>query len=207
MPAGARDELVHVHRRQGRKIVLVHLARLHFAKPGGDQLHRPLKQLRRPLDPHVVAVFERAVKRLRGVPHPRADGPRAVGEFHLEIQVPVAIRTELFLGDPKHLVHRLLLTKLVYVSSPHGGPFRIVVDLNRRRRKGTALFRARKTSEKNHESPSKAAAFRAPGPCARAALEPRHSPCRRFQRLYSRTHVNPPQGGRPALLPPDSGIA
>ena len=69
----------------------------------GDQLHVALEELRGAVDLHEVAILERAVVVLAGVPHPGVDRPAAVGQIDLQVEVAVAIRPQLLLGGEKDL--------------------------------------------------------------------------------------------------------
>ena len=95
--------------------------RIDLAELGGDDLHGPLVKLGRPLDAHVIADVERFVERFVGVPDPGGDRSAAVGEFHLEIEIPVAVRAELLVAHDEDLVDRLLMAQLTDVASRHGG--------------------------------------------------------------------------------------
>ena len=61
------------------------------------------------VDLHVVAVFERAVVVLAGVPQPGGDRAAAVGELQLQVQVAVAVRPQLLIGGQEHLAHLLVV--------------------------------------------------------------------------------------------------
>ena len=93
-----------------------------FVRPGaadrvGDQLHVALEELRVAVDLHVVAVLERAVVVLAGVPEPGGDRAAAVGKLQLQIEIAVAIRAELLIGGQKHLAHLFVVAKLADITS------------------------------------------------------------------------------------------
>ena len=109
-----------------------------LCKPRGDQLHGPLEQLRRALDADVVAVLERLVDRLRGVPHPRADLAGAVGKLHLQIEVAVAIGPKLLLRDDKNLIDGLLMAQLIHEPARHSVSFSAEFHQNPKRERGNS---------------------------------------------------------------------
>ena len=101
-----------------------------FVRPGaadrvGDELHVALEELRVAVDLHVVAVLERAVVVLAGVPQPGGDRAAAVGKLQLQIEVAVAVGAQLLIGGQKHLAHLFVVAKLADESSigrgGHGG--------------------------------------------------------------------------------------
>ena len=89
--AQAEHELVDLDGPQGSEVVGVDLVPRNLGEPGHDQLHGALEQLRRAFHADVIAVFEGLVDRFRGVPHPRPDLARPIGEFHLQVEIAVAV--------------------------------------------------------------------------------------------------------------------
>ena len=71
----------------------------------------PWKSCVMPSTTHVVAVLERAVVVLAGVPQPRGDRAAAVGELQLQVQIAVAVRAELLIGGQEHLAHLLVVSQ------------------------------------------------------------------------------------------------
>ncbi len=59
---------VDLGRLQHHEVFFMHFVGPGLANVGGDHLHRPLEELRAPLDQHVIAVLEGAVVSFAGVP-------------------------------------------------------------------------------------------------------------------------------------------
>ncbi len=94
-----------------------------FVGPGAadrarDELHVALEELRVALDVHVVAVFERAVVVLAGIPQPGCDRPAAVGKLQLQVEVAVAVWPQLLIGSQEHLADLFVVAEL---SRRNGG--------------------------------------------------------------------------------------
>ena len=121
--AEAGDELIDLGRGHGREVVGTDVGRFDLGQPRGDQLHGTLEKLRGPLDAYVIAVGERLVDRLGGIPHARRDAARAVGKLHLQVEVPVPIGAELFVGGDEDLVDGILRTQLAHETAGHRQPF------------------------------------------------------------------------------------
>ena len=102
---------------QHEEIALVDFVRPGAADRAGDELHVALEELRVAVDLHVVAVFERAVVVLAGVPQPGGDRAAAVGELQLQIQVAVAVGAQLLFGGQEHLADLFVVAKLAHVTS------------------------------------------------------------------------------------------
>ena len=109
--------LVDLGRLQRDEIGFVDLVRPGAADRVGDHLHVALEELRLAVDQHVVAVLERAVVVLAGVPEPRGDRAAAVGELELQVEVAVAIRAELLIGSQEHLAHMFVVGQLADKTS------------------------------------------------------------------------------------------
>ena len=56
-----------------------------------------------------------------GVPEACADGARLVAELEVEIEIPLAIGSKLFVGDQKRLVDRIAIDELINVAAGHAG--------------------------------------------------------------------------------------
>ena len=92
------------------------LVALRRAGPGGCELAiscmLPWNSCVGAVDQHEVAVLERPVVVLAGVPQPGVDRAAAVRQLDLQIEVAVAVRPQLLLGGQKHLLHVLVVGKL-----------------------------------------------------------------------------------------------
>ena len=73
--AQPHHQLIDLDGPEGEEIIGIYLARIDLGQSRGDQLDRPLEQLRGPFDADIVAVLEGVVDRVGGVPHPRVIVP------------------------------------------------------------------------------------------------------------------------------------
>ncbi len=81
---------------EGHEVGEIDFFRAGFADAGGDQLQAALVDLRGAFDVHQVAIFEGAMVGVGGVPHAGGDGAGAIGKFHLQIQIAVAVGRNCF---------------------------------------------------------------------------------------------------------------
>ncbi|MEI8371063.1 MAG: hypothetical protein WCJ31_21765 [Planctomycetia bacterium] len=89
---------------EDEKLRFVDRTRVDPADPADDQLQRAGVELRRALDPHIVALVKRREILVGGVPHPAGDRPAAIGQFDLQVELPVAVGPQLLLRGEKNLV-------------------------------------------------------------------------------------------------------
>ncbi len=85
----------------------------------GNHLQCAVVELRRGLHPHVFAIVETAVDLIVGIPQHGGHGAGAVGQTQLQIEIPVAIRAQLFVGDQKHLIDRFVFAQLIDEATCH----------------------------------------------------------------------------------------
>ena len=84
-----------------------------------DDLERPLEDLGLTANTQVIPRLERPRQFLRRVPQASPDAAGLVAELELEVEIPLAIGPELFVGDEEHFFDRVAMSQLIYVATAH----------------------------------------------------------------------------------------
>ncbi len=113
-------QLVQRHARDLNEVVFKHVAHIDRLDLIRNNLDCAIKQLRRSLHPDVVSAVEAGGRLIGRIPHHRGDGSRLVGQSHLQVKIPVAVLSQLFLTQQKNLVDVVVFADLAQKASCHG---------------------------------------------------------------------------------------